>query len=1036
MAVVRGLLGASVGGLLLGAIPMVAQAQTGTVTGRVIDSTSQQPISSVAVRIDGTQLGTLTREDGSFTIAGVPTGARSLRVSRIGFAAQVRPLTVAAGTNPAITLQLRQLVAQLSEVVAVGYGTQRRESVTSAVSSINADQAKVGVQPNVNTMIQGRAAGVQITQNSGDPGSGTQIRVRGGTSLSGGNEPLYVIDGVPIQNDAGQVGQPGLVGSGALPRSPLNLLNPEDIADITILKDASATAIYGSRGANGVVLIQTKRGAAGVSTVDYNGYVGAASTARRLDLLSASEYRNFIQQQVTLRQSDSTKGLPASALTNLGTASTNWQDEVQRTAYIQNQNVAFAGGSQATQYRASLNYFDQPGTIINTGFSRYQGRLNGTSRLLGDKLNLNLNLTASQTNDRYGLAENTGGFAGGVFTNVLQFNPTLPVTVTNTETNATNFYEIGSGAQNVRNPVAILSQVNDRGITNRTLGNIDGSYTLLPSLTASVNVGVDKSTGDRSTYVPTTSPIAATTSGYARRANRDLATSTVRTLLTYDNSFDTKFLGLGRQNLNVVGGYEYQHYRVAEFGGETQGFTNDATGANNLGGGIAANPPFSNLSYRNLTSFFGRVNYGLKDKYYVTGVVRRDGSSVFGANNKYAVFPAVSASWRISQEPFFRNIGFISELKLRGGYGTQGNQAINPYQTLSTLATGAGFRYPFGTGIVTGVLPNVNPNPNLKWEETRQSDVAIDFGLLSNRLTGTVEYYSKITTDLLYNVPVPPPAVAGNQFQNIGKLKAAGFEGTLDFQAINQPGRTLSFGVVASVDRNRVVNLGGQNNISTGTVNGPGLSGTPIERIIVGQSLPVFYAPEFLGIVNGVQQFNKYDATGKRTGTTTSPSGDDYRIIGNPNPKFTGGFRGNATFSGVDLSFLVRGQSGFNVFNNTSQIYSTKSVAKTNQNFLRAALTDGLDINEPGIYSSRWIEDGSFIRLQNVTLGYTLNLKSIARRITSARVYVSGDNLLLGTSYSGPDPEVFVDGGLATRGIDYLTYPRARTYTFGLTLGL
>ncbi|MDQ6925562.1 MAG: carboxypeptidase-like regulatory domain-containing protein, partial [Candidatus Eremiobacteraeota bacterium] len=373
MAVVRGLFGATVIGGLVWAAP--ALAQTGTITGRVIDSTTTQPLNGVTVRLDGTTRGAQTREDGSFTLAAVPAGQQRLRVARVGFAATLRPVTVTAGQSVNVVIQLRQVATTLTEVVSIGYGTTSRAQATSAVATVNADQARVGVQPNVNQLIQGRAAGVTITQNSGDPGAGVQIRVRGGTSLSGGNEPLYVIDGVPIQNESNQVGQPGLVGSGALGRSPLNLLNPQDIADITILKDAAATAIYGSRGANGVVLIQTKKGAAGVSNLEYNGYVGSASVARKLDILSASQYSTFIKNQVALRQQDSTKGLAASVLGNLGTANTNWQDAILRTAFLQNHNASFSGGSQTTQYRGSVNYFDQPGTVIATGLTRYEGRL-------------------------------------------------------------------------------------------------------------------------------------------------------------------------------------------------------------------------------------------------------------------------------------------------------------------------------------------------------------------------------------------------------------------------------------------------------------------------------------------------------------------------------------------------------------------------------------------------------------------------------------------------------------------------------------
>jgi TonB-dependent starch-binding outer membrane protein SusC len=1014
-----------------------AQVTTGTVTGRVVDSTSSEPLAGVTVRVTGTQLGTQTSANGSYTIGGIPSGAQTLQVNRIGYAAQRQQVNITLGGTITLQFFMRAVAATLSDVVVTGYGTQTAASVTGSISTIRAEEANVGVAPDVNNLIQGRAAGVQVTTNSGEPGGGVQIRVRNGTSLSGGNEPLYVIDGVPIQNESSQVGQPGLVGSSALARSPLNMLNPSDIADITILKDASATAIYGSRGANGVVLIQTKKGKAGVSNVNYDGYVGMATTAHKLDILSPSEFRNFIKAQVALRAADptGTAGLAPSTLANLGSASTNFQDEILRTATIQNQNVSFSGGSEATQYRGSVNYFDQPGTVINSGFRRYQGRLNGTSRAFGDRLTSNLNLTASQTNDRFGLAENTGGFEGGVFTNVLQFNPTLPVTVRDSATGKTRFYEIGPGSQGVRNPVAILNQVLDRAVTNRILGNVQSSYAFIPSLTGSVNVGVDNSTGTRSTYVPTTSPIAFNSKGFAQQAQRNLSAATVQTLLTFDRGFDTEMMGIGKQSLNVVGGYEYQRYRIQNFGATSVGFTNDANEANNLQGGKPTDPPFSDLAFRKLTSLFARANYGLKDRYFLTGVVRRDGSSVFGANNKYAVFPAVSASWRLSEEPFLKGNGYLSDLKLRAGFGTQGNQAISPYQTLPTLGSNSSYRYPFGNSVTTGILPNNNPNPDLKWEETKQVDVGLDFGLLNSSLTGSLEYYSKVTSDLLFNVPVPP-AVASNQYRNIGRLRAAGAEATLDYNVLNRPGTTLTFGVVASSDRNHVIDLGGQNNIQTGGISGRGASGTQSERIVVGGALPSFYAPQYVGVVNGIEQFKKYDATGKEVGLTTTPGTGDYRESGNPVPKFTGGFRGNLTTHGFDASFLVRGQSGFKVFNNTAFVYATKSSARQNQNFLRSALNDGLSVNSPAIYSTRFIEDGSFIRLQNVTLGYAFKARIVGTQVSTARIYVSGDNLLLGSKYSGPDPEVFVSSGLASRGIDYLTYPRARTFLAGLSLGL
>jgi iron complex outermembrane receptor protein len=1045
MAVVRGLLGASIGGLL-SAVPVIAQAQTGTISGRVVDSTSQQPLSSVTVRVDGTPLGTQTRDDGTFTIAGVPTGAQTVRVNRIGFAAQARPVTVAAGATVNAVFQLRVLATQLTEIVAVGYGTQRRNAVTAAVSTVNTDEAKVGVQPNVNQLIQGRAAGVQITQNSGDPGAGAQIRVRGGASISANNEPLYVIDGVPILNDqaATQSLAPGANVTdrgtgGAQGRSPLNTINPNDIAEITILKDASATAIYGSRGANGVVLINTKKGVAGTSTVDYDGFVGVAAQARKYDVLSAGEFRDFYQQQLTAGAS----GFTQAGLAGLGTANTDWQDVVNRTARLQNHNVAFSGGSNATTYRASVNYFDNPGIITGSGLTRVQGRINGQSRLLSDKLTVNLNLTSAQTRDQYLTAENTGGFTGGVFINALGFLPTLPVRASSDPSSPfyngnSPYYEI-QGQTGIRNPLGLAEQINDRATSNRTLGNFQAQYQLLPGLTASANVGVDRTASTRGTYIPSNSPLGAFystpigLSGVGRLGNRNIQGTTVQSLLTYDRSLGNS------QTLNVVGGYEYQRYQTSENTTGGSGFITDANGVNNIGAAVVPAQPFSFLERRNQVGLFARANYGFRDRYFVTGVVRRDGSSVFGTNNKYAVFPGASLSWRVSEESFAKGLPF-SDLKLRASYGTQGNQAIGPYQTLALLGADPNNRYPFGGNLITGVLPTQNANPDLKWETTVQTGVGLDFALLQGRVSGTLDYYSKVTRDLLFLTPVPQPAVVGTQLQNIGKFKNAGFEGSLDYTAYNAPQRNVTFGLIFTADRNRVVDLGTQNRIFTGTVSGRGLSGTNVQIVRPGLPLGSFFVPISAGVTNGVEQFFVYDSLGNRTGATTaSPSpGRDYQISGNANPNFTLGFRNSTSFNRFTGSFLVRAVQGGKIFNNTNQVYAYTGAGAQGQNFLRSALNSGVASTESARLSSRFLEDGSFIRLQNVTLGYNVPINALVRRVSSLNVYVSGDNLLLSTDYSGLDPEVNVAAnanGIPSRGIDYLSFPRARTFTFGLRTG-
>ncbi|MGI8498852.1 MAG: SusC/RagA family TonB-linked outer membrane protein [Gemmatimonadaceae bacterium] len=1021
-------------GVLAWAAQLGAQAPTGSVTGRVVDSTSQQPLEGVTVRIVGTALGTLSAANGRFTVVGIPSGPQTLQAQRIGYALQQVPVTVPLGSSVTVQISLRSVTVNLNEVVVTGYGTQKRTAISGAVATVNADQANVGVQPNVNSLLQGRAAGVNVTVNSGDPGAGAQIRIRGGTSISASNEPLYVIDGVPIQNAQTEGGGVGVSGnSPSLPRSPLNLLNPNDIARITILKDAAATAIYGSRAANGVILIETKKGTAGQSSMEYDGYIAASSPTKSLGLLNGNQYRAFVQDQVT-------KGnLKADRLTTLGTANTNWEDAVTQRAITQNHNFSFTGGTQTTQYRASLNYMDNEGVVLSNGFRRYQGRLNGSTQALDDKLRLGLNLTASQVQNKYITFDNTGGFEGGVFTNVVNYNPTRPIMVKDTATGQNVFFE-QPGQLSVRNPVALTAQLNDRANTTRILGNIEAAYALLPSLTASVNAGVDRSSGLRQTYFPNVNPVGALTNGLARQTDRNVSTATIQTLLTYATEFAEK------NTAEIVGGYEYSDTRIQEFGAEARNFLTDAFSFNNLGAGALLVRPYSLDEPRRLASLFSRLNLGFQDKYFLTGVIRRDGSSVFGTNNKYAVFPAVSGAWRISQEPFMKDNPF-SELRLRASYGLQGNQAITPFQSLILLGTAGDARYTFGDAIVTGVAPSQNANPNLKWEQTAQTDLAVDYGFSENRITGTLEYYVKNTRDLLLNVDVPQPAPVSKQIQNIGRVRNRGVEFSIDAQLVDAPQKSLTMGLVFDRVRNTVVNLGaGRQFIATGTVSGQGQSDSRAQRIIPGQPLGTFFAPQFVGVDSaGRQLFNKYtvtrDSSGReisrtRSGTTTDPKADDRMVLGSANPDFSLGLRSQGTWHKFDASFLVRASRGGKTFNNTALVYATKTQVLADKNFLSSALTDGIAIGQPAIYSSRYIEDASFLRLQNITVGYTINLGGGgAGRPNSARLYVSGDNVFLLSHYTGYDPEVFADAGLASRGIDYLSYPRSRTFTAGVRLG-
>jgi iron complex outermembrane receptor protein len=1030
MGFTRCLIAALMGGVL-SASQVAAQGATGSISGRVVDSTSLQPLQSVNIQLEGSQRGTQSRVDGGFLLNEVPAGTARLRVSRLGYRPSTIDVNVTAGQQTTVQIQLAAVAANLTAVVVTGYGTQRKEAITGAVAAIDAREADVGLVSNANQLIQGRVAGVNLTQNSGEPGAGAQIRVRGGTSISASNEPLYVIDGVPIQNDQTEASGIGIGGGAALARSPLNLLNPSDIASISVLKDASATAIYGSRAANGVVLIETRKGRSGTTQMEYEVTGSASKAANSLEVLTGGEYRNFIQQQVTAG------ALPASRLQDLGTANTDWEDALLRTGFTQNHNLSFSGGTQNTTYRASMNYMNQQGVVISNGFKRYQARLNANHEALaGGKLRIGVNLTTSRIDNDYMPFENTGGFEGGVLANMVIFNPTRPIF--ETVNGFTSYYELGPGRQSARNPVAMANQVIDEAQTNRYLGNVTASYSIIPSLSAQLNLGTDRTSSIRQTYLPRQSPVGAEFGGRARQVERNLSNVNLQALMTWAPKLPSFVPG---DEFEMVGGYEFARFENGEFGAEGRNFTTDLFTFNNLGGGGDLTPPFSWDEESRLVSFFGRANWGYKNRYFLTGVLRRDGSSRFGADNKWSVFPAVSASWRLSEEGFLKGKTPFSDLRLRAGYGLQGNQAVAPYSSLILLEPNNGARYPFGSSVITGVVPTRNANPNLKWEQTAQTSVAMDYAFADNRFSGTVEYYQKSTEDLLLTVSVPQPALVSTRLENVGSLKNRGFEATIEGNVFNRGNFSVGAGLVLAVERNEVTDLGGRNFITTAGVSGQGQSGQNAQRIIPGQPLGTFFGPQFVGInAAGKQEFAKYtvtrDAKGRetsrvRSGVTTAPGGDDFVIIGSANPDYSLGLRSNANWNKFDFSWLWRAEVGRDVFNNTGLVYANKANVLTNRNVLKSALSEKDALTEPAIYSSRWIEDGSFFRLQNITVGYSFKLPGSVMRGATARAFLSGDNVLLFTPYSGYDPEVFVDAGLASRGIDYLTYPRPRTFSGG-----
>src|SRR6185503_7571306 len=684
--------------------------------------------------------------------------------------------------------------------------------------------------------------------------------------------------------------------------------------------------------------------------------------------------------------------------------------------------------------------------ILNNGLRRYQGRLNASHDALAGRLRLALNLMASRVNNKFAPNENGGGFTGGLFTNMVIFDPTKPVKNTDG-----TFYEVGPGAVAVRNPVALVSQLTDLSPENRLLGNFSGTINLFEGLTAQTTVGSDNTQSNRRFFAPNSSPIGAATNGFARQADRSLQTLNFQQLLTYTPRISAS------QEFEVVGGYEYTKEDNREFDAATTTFITDVFGADNLVAGtkVPAGYPYSWHSESKLASVFGRANYGFNGRYFLTAVMRRDGSSRLAPGHRWANFPALSASWRLSEESFMRSRPFgLSNLALRAGWGKQGNQAVLPYQTLLLLKSDPGALYPFGGVIASGLAASQVGNPNLKWETATQTNLGIDYGLRNDRITGAFEIYQKNTKDLLLDRPVPQPAVVASRIENIGSLRNRGLEGNIDAELWSAGRRSLSGGLVFTVERNQVTSLGDTTAacrdeattksygaaaaakctaITSGFVNGQGQSNQWSQVIMRGQAIGTFMAPIFVGVVNGQQRFKCTAATNSAcaaNGTTIDPTEADREIVGTANPDFTVGVRNNLTWGSIDASWLWRGEFGGKVFNNTALVYLTKSAAAQGRNFLEGAITAPDNVHEAAKFSSRWIEDRTFVRLQNLTLGYALPTGLTRGRAT--RVYLSADNLALFTKYTGYDPEVHsTNGGIAVRGLDYLTYPPTRNFTLG-----
>lgn len=700
------------------------QAKKISATGIVKDEQGE-PMIGVSVQVKGKAEGTVTDIDGNYTL---PTEEGAMLVfSYIGYKKQEKK------AMPAMAVILDPDAEELNEVVVVGYGTMKKSDLTGSVSAVKSKDFNKGLVTSPSQLIQGRVSGVNITNNGGEPGGGVTIRVRGSNSIRSGQDPLYVVDGVPLDvSDDQQPSGASIAGVGSsASKNPLNFLNPDDIESIDILKDASATAIYGARGANGVIMITTKKGSEGQSKVSYSAYASLSQLPKQYDVLSADRYRSFAEE----------KGVKIDD----GGASTNWQDEIFRTAFAQNHNLSLSGGFKGGSYRASLGYQNQEGIVKRSGMEKYTGRFYVNQKTLNDRLNLEASITATRTNDRRVPIGESGGFEGDVLLSALKVNPTYPI-----------YNEDGSYFQkskDVRNPLAMINLTNDRTQTDRLLANIAGTLDIWKELKYKMNVAFDEMKATRK-VTQNKELIYLTDKGTVDINNVEGSSFLIENYLTYNFNIGKK------HRFNLLAGHSYQHFRNYRYGMSVNGFEVDnidyiydlAFGKNKQIIGS------SNVTVNELQSFFGRVNYNLMEKYLLTVNFRADGSTKFGENNKYGLFPSAALAWRMSEEEFIKKLNFFDNLKLRTSWGITGNQEIPNKISQILLGSTGGAIMDGGANVVPGITLTRTPNPDLKWERTEQINAGIDFGIFNNRLTGTIDYFSKTTKDVLLEVYSIAPA--------------------------------------------------------------------------------------------------------------------------------------------------------------------------------------------------------------------------------------------------------------------------------------
>ncbi|MDR1720575.1 MAG: TonB-dependent receptor [Dysgonamonadaceae bacterium] len=940
----------------------------------IVTDPKGEPLAGVSIAEKGTSNGSISNADGKFTIT-VPQNA-VLQFSCIGYITQ----EIAIGARASLSIIMEEDNKMLDEVIVIGYGTTTKKEITGSVSSLSSENFKMGNITDPIALLQGQIAGLNIIRpDGGDPNGEFQIQLRGVTTMRGGTSPLIVIDGI--------------VGG------DLSALSPNEIQTIDVLKDGSAAAIYGTRATNGVILVTTKRAIPETNKLEFSSYMAFQSVDKKPAMLTADEFREALTKY----------GMDNSA--DHG-ASTDWFDQVTQSPLTQNYELSSSGGSRTLNYRASIAWTKDEGLVKKSSKENLKTRINISQMLLNERLKLDYNATYSTAKSAYSDTY--------ILRQAMFHNPTEPVYADeNTPAQYGNYYYVG--AMEYYNPVAMLEEYEDSGLRKLFTGSINASLSIVEGLKANMLVSLTESSDRYGHYYGRYYPIGIGNNGYAETYNNHGNYKSLETYLDYSKSFND-------HKIQAIAGYSYSEQWAESYSDMNYSFDTDLFSFYNIGAGAAIKNGLASMSSSKssskLISFFGRVMYNYQEKYLLTTSLRREGSSRFGENHKWGLFPGISAGWRISKESFLEGVKWVNEIKLRAGFGVTGNQEIGNYQSLAILRKGSSNFYYNGSWLST-YEPGRNPNPELRWEKKQEFNIGFDASVLKNRLNVIFDFYNRRTTDLLYSYSVPvPPNLYGSTLANVGTIDNKG----LEFTVSGTPylSKDFKWDITGTVSHNTNKLVSFSDDIYAMDALNLGYFGDDLKiytmRIEEGWSLGNFYGPKFLGFDgNGGASYEDLDGV---EGITEA----DYQIIGNAYPDFLFSLQNTFTYKNFDFSFLLRGSVGNDVLNQTRVYYEGPGYLGT-KNILKSSFDS--DYTGGAYYSSRFVEDGSYLKLDNATIGYNLSLKSTV--LPKIRLYLTGQNLLTFTGYKGIDPEISLSG--LQPGIDwYDFYPRTKTFVVGAKL--